>query len=358
MRLRHRSTAPPWGFGLVALTCAAGLWVTLRAEPQELPTFRGGVDFINISATVLDGSGRFVGDLTADDFVVYEDNHPQTLAYFSRDTMPVSLGFAVDTSNSMAGEKIEAARDSLRQFFEILLDEEVDRDEIFVYRFSDVARLVQEWTNNRGLLAVALRRLTPDGGTAMYDAVEAALETIASGRHPKKALVVISDGIDISSRATLADVRRASQASEALVYAIGIDATPAPVRRQSPPPPRLPYPIPGPTPWPGGRSPFGSPGVLPQLQGPSSGGFTTNYRERANEEALRALTDSSGGRTEMVRNTRDLVRATTAIASELSRQYSLAYAAAGVRDGKWHTIRVEIRRPGYTVRARRGYYAN
>jgi hypothetical protein len=60
----------------------------------------------------------------------------------------------------------------------------------------------------------------------------------------------------------------------------------------------------------------------------------------------------------MVRTLQDLIRATTAIANELSRQYSLAYAASGMRDGQWHTIRVEVRRPGYTVRARRGYYAN
>ena len=77
-----------------------------------------------------------------------------------------------------------------------------------------------------------------------------------------------------------------------------------------------------------------------------------------NVGALRELTDDSGGRTEIVRDARDLDPATENIADELSRQYYIGYPAPGHRDGRWHSIRVEVNRPGYTVRARRGYTAS
>jgi hypothetical protein len=80
--------------------------------------------------------------------------------------------------------------------------------------------------------------------------------------------------------------------------------------------------------------------------------------ERVNAEALRALTDDSGGRTEIVRWARDLDPATTNIADELSKQYSLGYPAPGKNDGRWHAITVQVRGEGYTVRARRGYMAS
>ena len=77
-----------------------------------------------------------------------------------------------------------------------------------------------------------------------------------------------------------------------------------------------------------------------------------------NVSALRELTDDSGGRTEIVRSARDLDPATANIADELSKQYYIGYPAPGHRDGRWHTIRVELNQPGYTVRARRGYMAS
>jgi hypothetical protein len=79
--------------------------------------------------------------------------------------------------------------------------------------------------------------------------------------------------------------------------------------------------------------------------------------DRVNVVALREITDDSGGRTEIVRDARDLDPATASIADELSKQYYLGYPSPGYRDGKWHTIRVELRNPGYKVRARKGYIA-
>ena len=95
--------------------------------------------------------------------------------------------------------------------------------------------------------------------------------------------------------------------------------------------------------------------------GPAPGSGNSRWRggsdDRVNVAALRDITDDSGGRTEIIRYTRDLDPATAGIADELSKQYYLGYSAAAPRDGRWHSIRVEVRQPSYHVRARRGYVA-
>ena len=98
-----------------------------------------------------------------------------------------------------------------------------------------------------------------------------------------------------------------------------------------------------------------TPRTLPPIGG--GGGWTRGGDERVNANALRQITDDTGGRTEIVRSAGDLDGATARIADELSKQYYLGYASTGDKDGRWHTIRVEVAKPGYTVRARRGYTA-
>lgn len=338
---------------------------TLAAQPpgstaaQTGPRFRSGVDLINVTATVLDRNGRFVPGLSQDDFVVYEDDQPQTIGYFSADRVPVSLGLVLDTSGSMAGEKIDDARSALGRFVYDLLDE---RDELFLYGFSDRPVLMQGWTSNRSLVARAVSRIEPDGGTAMYDAVLEALPLAATGQHAKKALVLISDGNDTASNATLGEVRDRLRDSEVLVYAVGIDGDAFEQLRPPPAQPRFPPRTPSPFP-PGRRFPGGPGGrlpVVPQILGPGGGRpFPgTINDDRVNAAALRQLTDSSGGRTEIVRSARDLGPATASIADELSKQYSFGYVSPAGRDGQWHSIRVEPRNRTYRVRARHGYVAS
>jgi Ca-activated chloride channel family protein len=320
--------------------------------------FKSGVELINVTATVSDSSGRFVPGLQREDFVVYEDDQPQAIEYFSAERVPVSLGVVLDTSGSMAGDKIGDARSALDRFVYDLLDE---RDELFLYRFSDHPVLVQGWTTDRERLSRAMARITPNGGTAMYDAVLEAVPMATAGHHQKKAIVLISDGNDTSSNASLHDVREALRNSEVLMYAIGIDGddlsyTPPPTRRRLPPPTPWPFPPIGGRPGrPGGRFP-----IVPQILGPIGGGQFPGGSgdQRVNGMALRDMTDDSGGRTEIVRSARDLAPATTSIADELSRQYSLGYASTLQKDGRWHSIRVEVRRGNYRVRARRGYIAS
>ncbi len=340
---------------------------TLAAQQPPAPApvepgarFRSGVELINVTATVTDTTGRFVPELQQDDFVVYEDGRPQPITYFSAERVPVSLGLVLDTSGSMAGQKIDDAKSALDRFVYDLLDE---RDEVFLYRFSDHPVFVQGWTSDRALLSRAIGRVAPDGGTAMYDSVLEALPLAATGRHAKKALVVISDGNDTSSLATLNDVRDRLRESDVLVYAVGIDGDSLEQFRQPAPQPRFPRRPPSRFPPGGGRLPGGGPGgrlpVFPQIFGPGGRQFpAARSDDRVNVTALRDLTDSSGGRTELVHTSRDLNPATARIADELSKQYAIGYVSPAGRDGQWHSIRVEVRNHAYRVRARRGYVAS
>ena len=187
---------------------------------QESFRFRSGVELINVTATVTDHTGRFVAGLRKEDFRVYQDDELQPVTHFNSERVPISLGIVLDTSGSMVGEKMAAAREALNRFLSQLLD--VD-DEVFLYRFDVAPVLVEGWTTDKRALSLALARLRPNGGTAMYDAVAQAVPLAQMGRHRKKALLVISDGNDTSSHTDVQALKRMIRETEVLVYAIGID---------------------------------------------------------------------------------------------------------------------------------------
>jgi VWFA-related protein len=347
-----KATTCTWRAALAAL--ALGLAIaSLRAQNSEPGDqgvrFKSGVELINVTATVSDSTGRFVSGLRQEDFLVYEDNTPVDILQFSAERVPVSLGIVIDTSGSMAGSKMEAAREALRRFSDELLERS---DELFVYRFSNYPMLVQGWTNDRRRILDALDRLMAHGGTAMYDAVSDAIPLTKEARNRKRALVIISDGNDTISHLTVRDVREQIRQSEMLVYAVGIDGEGEPVVR-GPVRPLPPIPMPIPLPFPGSR-PRGGWGTPPVFGSPSRG----RSDDHVNVAALREMTDDSGGRTEVVRDPRDLDPATASIADELSKQYDLAYTSPGQKDGRWHSIRVEVKNHAYRVRSRRGYIAS
>lgn len=342
------------GHAIVAvLVCVIAATYAVSGQQPQIETdqdqgfrFRSGIELINVTATVTDRRGRFVPGLEKEDFLVYEDDALQAISHFSNQRVPVSLGIVLDTSGSMEGEKMDAARNALDRFLFDLLGPD---DEIFIYRFSYQPTLVHGWTSDRDSLSRALRRIQPRGGTALYDAVADAIPMAEEGRHRKKAVVIISDGNDTNSETDERDVRRLIRESEVLVYAIGIDGNGVPRGGRSTS--RSPLPFPFPVPGGGrGRSPFPVPL-------PGGGGRSVGNDDRVNVSALRDLTDDSGGRTEIVRETADLEPATANVADELSRQYYLAYPSPGHRDGEWHAIDVEVRDSRHRVRARRGYVA-
>ena len=370
---------------IAALLAGIGWPALLAAQtgnarpPQQDPfTFHTGVELINVTATVTDGTGRFVRGLTQDDFRVFDDGRPQPITHFSAERVPVSIGIVIDASGSMDGEKIEAARDALDRFLTQLLD---PADEVFLYRFDNQPRLVEGWTHDKERISAAVRMIQPHGGTALYDAVADAVQMAQHGRNQKKAVLVISDGNDTSSRTDVVALQQLIRQTEVLVYAIGIDAGAererqwrdllggdeaagvraeagsfqAGLQAQYPGrPPRFPLPFPFPRP---GRPPSNPPRPYPPTpQPPGARGSIDD--DRVNAAALRSITDDSGGRTEIVRFARDLDPATEGIADELSRQYYIGYVAPNGHDGRWHDIRVEVENRSYIVRARRGYLAS
>jgi len=343
---------------IAAALCAA---IPLAAAaPQERPggagfSFRTAVELINVSATVTDEYGRFVPNLREEDFAIYEDGTRQTIQQFDAERVPVSLGIALDTSGSMLGEKIAAAQAALNRFLYDLL---TDDDEVFLYRFDAKPSLVEGWTRDRRAVGGAIGRIKPGGGTAIYDTVAEAIPLAQAGTRRKKALVIISDGNDTSSRLRLYDVSEMIRKTEVMVYAIGIDASEGASSsyQSGSAGGTAPRPLPQPSPFPGKAPP---PRSAPSRPSRPTAPSSRSSVDRVNPEALRSITDDSGGRTEIIVSARDLDPATAGIADELSRQYFLGYSSSAPKDGRWHTIDVRLTRPGrYTVRARKGFVAN
>ena len=370
-------TAVPPAKAVAVLSAQTQSGAPQQSDPQSFK-FRTGIELINVNATVTDQAGRFVSGLNKDDFRVFDDEQPQTVTHFNAERVPVSLGIVLDTSGSMDGDKMIAARQALDRFLLQLVD---PNDEVFLYRFDNAPELVEGWTRDKRRISDSLNRIQPRGSTSLYDAVADAVRLAQQGHNRKKAVVILSDGNDTSSRTDVIAVKQLIRETEVLVYAIGIDsagsarniAPPVFQRGGSQPPPlqrggpggQPPRPIPLPFPMPGGRRPPSSPPPpVPQPPSPGpTGGGSSRWRgggtsdDRVNVAALRDITDDSGGRTEVVRWVRDLDPAVSGIADELSKQYYLGYAAGGAKNGRWHSIRVEVRQPSYHVRARRGYVA-
>jgi VWFA-related protein len=295
-------------FSLVATLAVATTIVATGQTPSRAPrAFHGGVDVTTIPVTVRDVDGRLATDLSQDRFRIFEDGEPQTLTQFTSERVPVSLAVLLDTSDSMFGKRIEDARAAVDRFlFDLLAPE----DEFFVMAFNHQAHPLTTWTHDPKIVRDALDRLKPSGATALYDAVQMALPRIDQRNKERAAIVVVSDGADTASDASLRQVTMRLRDSDAFVYAIAID----------PPDPHA-------------------------------------INTRINSLALAELTGSTGGRTLIVRSSDDLQSATGNIADELNHQYLLGYVSSHGTDGKYHSIRVRIEGTGYQVRARAGYVA-
>lgn len=299
---------PPPALPLVWTAILTG--ATLAAHPQaqrENRPFRSGIELTTITATVRNSQGGLVTGLSREAFEVYEDGDPQKVTQFTNERVSVGLGVLLDTSDSMFGQRIRDARAAVERFLFELLGE---GDEYFVMAFNHQPRPLGSWTHMPDTVRRALDSIRPSGGTAAYDAVLAALPMFTKRAPERAALVVISDGADTASNASVRDIRSALLRTDTLVYAIGIDS--------------------------------------PERQ---------TINTRVNGEALRGITDDSGGRTEIVHNGQELEDATSRIAEELNSQYLLGYTPTHEGDGKYHSIRVRVPGTDYKVRARNGYVA-
>jgi len=288
-----------------------GALVSLSArQPPPIPDrklFQSGIEITSVTATVTDKDGRLVHDLPQEVFEVYEDGTRQTITQFTRDRVPVGLGVLLDVSDSMYGRRIHDAHAAVERFLFELLD---PADEFFLLTFNHAPRAVTGWTRTQTDVSHALAAIRPSGGTAIYDAIVESMPLVARRNRQRAALLVISDGADTASTASLRDVRSALLRSDAFVYAIAIDSP--------------------------DRTPINT---------------------RVNPQALREITNESGGRTEVVQTSADLAEATARIAEELNSQYLLGYSSARGGDGQYHSLRVRVSSGEYRVRARNGFVA-
>ena len=219
--------------------------VAVPAAPgQPPPTYSAEVKVVNIFATVRDKKGQIVKDLNKEDFVLDEEGHPQVIRYFARETdLPLTLGLLVDTSGSQRNV-LNDERDASRRFFDQVLRE--DRDLAFLIHFDKEVELLEDLTPSREKLQKALDELQvtepqlqrqrgggypPDdgsgsgggrrgGGTHLYDAVKLAADELMMKQKGRKALVLLTDGVDRGSRYTLFEAISAAQHADTLVYSI------------------------------------------------------------------------------------------------------------------------------------------
>jgi len=291
----------------IAALTSVGVLAQSTQPLRDQRLFRSGIELTSLSATVTDRDGRLIPDVTRDAFEVYEDGQLQTISQFSHERVPVGLGVLIDISDSMFGKRIQDARAAVERFLFDLLD---PQDEFFLLAFNHKPRGLTAWTRERAEVRRALDGLRPSGGTAIYDAMFEALPILDRRTRERAALLIISDGADTASTATLRDVRSALLRNDVFVYAIAIDSADAKA-----------------------------------------------INARVNVDALRDITNQSGGRTELVRNSADLADATARIADELNNQYLIGYTSPKGADGAYHSIRVKVAGTDYRVRARNGYVA-
>lgn len=296
---------------LLVATSALVPVVLLDAQTQpplrDNRRFQSGIEITSITATVTDREGHLVTGLDRAAFDVYEDGTRQEITQFTRERVPIGLGVLVDISDSMFGKRIQDARVAVDRFLLELLD---PADQFFILAFNHRPRTLTGWTRAPEDVRRALDRLQPFGGTAAYDAVIESLPLIQRRSLQRAAILLISDGADTASDATIRHVRSALIRSDAFVYAIAIDS--------------------------------------PDRQA---------INTRVNADALREITAESGGRTEVVHSSLEITAATARIAEELNSQYVLGYTSPRGGDGQYHSIRVRVSGEGYMVRARRGYVA-
>ena len=269
-------------------------------------------DLINLTVTVTDNYGRYVSGLDKKAFKVFDDKEEQQIAYFSDDDAPVSVGVIFDISGSMSGDKIRKAREALSHFIQT----SHDNDEYFLIAFNSRAQLLLDKTRDGDAVLNKLTFVETKSNTALYDACYLGVEKVVRGSHPKRALLLISDGQDNDSRYTFSEVRRLLKESDVVLYSIGIL---------------------------GGNDPGSSLGMDGQA-------------------ILDELSSVSGGKAFFPNTSAEMDELFERIALELRHQYSIGYRPKNfTNNGKWHKLKVKVTPPRglphLFVRSRDGYFA-
>lgn len=268
--------------------------VPLFAAAPALAQFASGVNVTEVYATVSDARGEPITGLTAADFHVSEDGRPQTISVFAAGEFPLSVVVALDRSFSMAGARLDLAKRAAAAFIRALRAD----DEVIVIAVGSEIETITPAVPARDAAGIAWSAITPWGSTPLYDATRASIDVVQT-RKGRRALLIISDGVDRGSDTSATALIDYARHADVLVYPIAIG------------------------------------------------------KDRAPE--LAELASVTGGRSIAVRDPKQLEPALAALARELRSQYLLGYAPSRT-DAGWHGIQVEVSKPGVRVRARDGYY--
>lgn len=339
------------------------------ATDPPVTTMSVQVKVVNVLATVRDKHGKIVNDLTRDDFTLTEDGRPQTLKYFARETdLPLTLGLLVDTSMSQR-RVLSEERDASQSFLAQVLRE--DKDKAFVIHFDREVELLQDLTSSHEKLRAALESLqTPEftrtsggggpgpgsgpgsgrgsghhgGGTLLYDAVFLASDEMMAKQPGRKAVIVLSDGVDMGSKESLESAIESAQRANTIVYSIlfkddeaygnggGLGRTGIS--------------IPG----------MGVPGMgRGGMGGPGRGGRRFPEEHADGKKVLERLSKETGGRLFEVSKKEPVEQIYAQIQEELRNQYSLGYTPDAAASG-YHKIQVAAKKKDLVVQARDGYY--
>jgi len=327
-----------------------------RLGAQDDATFSTDVKVVNVLATVRDKQGKIIRNLTKDDFSLEEDGQPQRIRYFSQEVdLPLKLGLLVDTSGSQR-RLVGQERTASYRFLDQVLRE--DRDRAFVIHFDHEVELLQDLTPSRQKLDAALAELESPteraqrgggfprgpgagypgggrgrrfggGGTLLYDAVLLASDELMKKQAGRKALVLLTDGVDVGSHIGLVRAIESAQRADTLVYSIlfadpdGYPGFGKSRRRDSNIPPG---------------------GTFPGVDG---------------KKILQRIADQTGGGFFEVSSRQSIDEIYARLQEELRNQYSLGYTPDhGERPGAYHRIHVALNRSDVVVQARDGYYAD
>lgn len=269
-------------------------------------------DLITLNAVVTDSRGQMVSGLSKNAFTVLDNKAPQQITFFSDTDTPASIGIIFDVSGSMSGNKIDRARESISRFIRT----SHEMDDYFLIGFGSRPQLLMDWTRDADALLRKLTYVDPHGQTALLDAVNLGVEKIQQGAHPRRALLLISDGGENNSRRGFREVRRALGESGATLYSVGIHD-----------------------------------GINLIVKG-----------AMRPQDTLDGLSEVTGGRAFYPQSGEGMDEIFERIALELRHQYSIGYRPEEFRaDGRWHRVKVKVSQPDSSarllVRSREGYFA-
>jgi VWFA-related protein len=338
-----------------------------QEQQEQAPTFSSNVKVVNVLATVRDKHGQLVSNLAKADFKLEDNGHPQEIHYFTKETdVPLTVGLLVDTSFSQR-RVLEQERVASYAFLEHVMRE--GKDVAFVIHFDHEIELLQDLTGSRQKLQAALEKLempqqqsagsqgggypgggTPGGGggrghhgggTALYDAVFLASDELMHKQQGRKALIILSDGVDNDSKVTLERAIESAQRADTLVYSILFKDDEA-------------Y---------GSRGGFGAPGGGHHGgwggggMGRPGGGYPLPASHPDGKRVLQRAAQETGGRFFEVSKKQTIDQIYDEIELELRNQYSLGYTPdkAAAEPG-YHKIRLTTAPKDLTVQTRDGYY--